>query len=203
MCPIPYDYYPYAVTQAGPSTFVDNHYGTGAGSSFAAPFVSGALALVWCKNPGLSASEVMTRVVNSATDIGSRGWDISSGYGLLNLEGALAGQEELYKFEKTFNSPNPFYPEVDGSTNITLVIDSPAEVELSIFDSAGHPVFKRIFGASSLKSNASNPQYKSYFVSWDGKNGEGHSVVTGVYPYWVKVKGVTTHNKIAVIRGRR
>lgn len=193
-CPTPEGYYPH------PSG--DSHYGTGAGTSFAVPYVSAAMALVWGRYPGWTARQVVDRVVSSTRDLGTPGWDRDSGYGLLNLRRALTGETQVLPFAKTFNSPNPFDPSRQGATNITLVLDAPARVELEIRDAVGTRVLKRTYEPSELNPATPQPQFKSFYVSWDGRNGEGKPVVSGVYPYTVKANGVTGRNKIVVLRGR-
>jgi subtilisin family serine protease len=56
----------------------------------AAPFVSGAAALVWSKYPQWTAQQVRQRLEQSATDLGDAGFDPKYAHGLVNLEKALA-----------------------------------------------------------------------------------------------------------------
>ncbi|MCB1971305.1 MAG: S8 family serine peptidase [Geminicoccaceae bacterium] len=65
------------------------------GTSLAAPSVSGAAALVWQAAPSLSADEVVSILLNTATDLGQAGVDSTYGHGLLNLKAALAPQGTL------------------------------------------------------------------------------------------------------------
>ena len=59
------------------------------GTSFSAPQVTGAAALVWSIAPKLSNKEVREILINSAEDLGQSGKDLEYGYGLLNIEKAL------------------------------------------------------------------------------------------------------------------
>ncbi|MCU7726705.1 S8 family serine peptidase [Actinoplanes sp. KI2] len=59
------------------------------GTSFAAPIVSGAAALVRAKFPNLSGPEVIHRLEATADDIGPPGRDDQCGYGELNIVKAL------------------------------------------------------------------------------------------------------------------
>jgi len=63
-------------------------YGVASGTSFAAPQVSGAAALVWAADPSLSASEVATILEETAS--GNGAWDSELGYGVLNVAAAVA-----------------------------------------------------------------------------------------------------------------
>jgi len=60
------------------------------GTSFAAAYVTAAAANILAKNPDLSPKEVREILCQSATDIGDEGFDTDSGWGILNLEAALA-----------------------------------------------------------------------------------------------------------------
>lgn len=62
------------------------------GTSLAAPFVSGAAAVVRDAAPFLSAAEVVQLLLSTATDLGAAGTDTIYGRGLLNLDAAMAPQ---------------------------------------------------------------------------------------------------------------
>ncbi len=78
----------------------DNHiggdgYATSNGTSMAAPHVSGAVAVLRSKWPSKSASEVVTILYDTATDLGDAGIDVVYGRGLLNLDNAIYAQGAL------------------------------------------------------------------------------------------------------------
>lgn len=60
------------------------------GTSFSAPMVAAVAARVMAARPDLSPSQVSRLLSVSAADIGRPGWDIATGYGLVNLAAALA-----------------------------------------------------------------------------------------------------------------
>lgn len=62
------------------------------GTSFATPFVSGAVALLEQKWPTLTASQIVSILFNTATDLGAPGVDPVYGHGLLNLQAAIQPQ---------------------------------------------------------------------------------------------------------------
>jgi serine protease len=187
----------------GPVTNTDTFlYGSADGTSFATPMVAGAAALLLALNPSMTNSQVMNQLINTADSLnGNQGWDPHTGYGRLNVFRALQNQVDITPYVNTFNSPNPFSLESDGSTNITLAINSPMAVELTIYDTAGETVFQKNYTPSELNNNPSNPQFKSYYVSWDGHNGKGNLVVPGVYFYTVNAGGMIGRNKIVVVKG--
>jgi subtilisin family serine protease len=59
-----------------------------AGTSFAAPLVSSAAALVWTANPGLSAQQVVGLLQETASGLGRR--DDGLGYGVIDVAAAVA-----------------------------------------------------------------------------------------------------------------
>ena len=62
-------------------------YGYGSGTSFAAPQVAGAAALVWAANPQLRAAQVASILEQSASGRGS--WNPELGYGVLDVAAAV------------------------------------------------------------------------------------------------------------------
>ena len=72
---------------AGGTRAISWNYGT----SFAAPLVSGAAALVWQKYPYFSNDLVRQTLLGTATDLGAPGVDATFGYGLLNVGKAVNG----------------------------------------------------------------------------------------------------------------
>ncbi|MHA2203378.1 MAG: S8 family peptidase [Candidatus Hodarchaeales archaeon] len=62
---------------------------TGSGTSFAAPLVSGAIALILSLNKTLSTETIRSILHETSTDLGIEGKDPIFGYGLLNVSAAL------------------------------------------------------------------------------------------------------------------
>lgn len=65
--------------------------GGGQGTSFATPIVAGVAALVWQAFPWMSASNVQTTLLTTATDLGDPGVDAVYGWGLVNAAKAIKG----------------------------------------------------------------------------------------------------------------
>ncbi|KPQ31811.1 MAG: subtilase family serine protease [Phormidium sp. OSCR] len=63
--------------------------GTMAGSSVATAKVTGAVSQVWAANPELSYRQVVEIIRDTATDLGSTGWNTETGTGLLNMTAAV------------------------------------------------------------------------------------------------------------------
>ncbi len=62
------------------------------GTSFAAPMVAAAAAWVRAAKPGYRADQVANVLRASARDLDRKGWDPSTGYGMLNLLAALSSR---------------------------------------------------------------------------------------------------------------
>jgi serine protease len=67
-------------------------YGFASGTSFAAPQVAGAAALVWAANPSLSAVAVATILKRTASGHGA--WNAGTGFGVLDVAAAVAAARQ-------------------------------------------------------------------------------------------------------------
>lgn len=63
-------------------------YGIGSGTSYAAPQVAGAAALVWAANPSLTAAQVAQVLKDTASNDGV--WNEETGWGVLDVAAAVA-----------------------------------------------------------------------------------------------------------------
>ena len=68
-------------------------YGYANGTSFAAPQVSGAAALVWAANPALRADQVASILEQTASGRGN--WNRELGYGILDVAAAVARAQAI------------------------------------------------------------------------------------------------------------
>ena len=75
---------------------VTSGYGCLSGSSMAAAFVSGSAALLFGAHPGVTAAQVRTILLTTATDIGALGRDTTFGVGLVNLPAAFAALAAMF-----------------------------------------------------------------------------------------------------------
>ncbi len=88
----------YCLVAPGTSVFIGEdstannlEYYYGSGTSYAAPLVSGAAALVWQAFPYFDNNLVRQTLLGTATDLGAPGVDEVFGYGLLNVGKAVKG----------------------------------------------------------------------------------------------------------------
>ena len=72
-----------------PTIFNPTGYASEDGTSFSSPLVAGAAAAVWTLRPTLSNTQLFEVMRRSARDLGKRGWDVNTGYGILNVPAAL------------------------------------------------------------------------------------------------------------------
>jgi hypothetical protein len=72
-------------------TFYDaSGYASFDGTSFSAPLVAGAAAWVWTVRPQLDPTQLEDVLRNSSRDLGPKGWDADTGFGILTIPAALA-----------------------------------------------------------------------------------------------------------------
>jgi hypothetical protein len=97
--------------------------------------------------------------------------------------------------EDLSNYPNPFAAGLE-STRIPLLLKSKARVHAALYDSAGSPV-ARLLEGSDLPPGLRE-------LSWDGRNGRGEIVRSGVYLLKVRLEDASGSRealrRIAVVR---
>ncbi|MBI4836607.1 MAG: S8 family serine peptidase [Candidatus Abawacabacteria bacterium] len=67
-----------------------NNYIISSGTSFSSPMVAAAVALLIEQNPALTPAQIRARLEQTARDLGTTGKDSNFGYGLLDVQNALA-----------------------------------------------------------------------------------------------------------------
>ena len=75
---------------AVPTFYDPSGYATFDGTSFSAPLVAGAAAWVWTVRSQLDPTQLEDVMRNSARDVGRKGWDADTGFGILSIPAALA-----------------------------------------------------------------------------------------------------------------
>ena len=91
------------------------------------------------------------------------------------------------------NFPNPFNPKVEPTIVRIKGLDMGQSVELSIYDNYGNLVWKTTTSAAGGS--------KAVDILWDGNNGKGDAVASGIYVAVVDVGGEVFKRKIAVWKG--
>ena len=115
-------------------------------------------------------------------------WDI---YGLrVNADGSavIAGTDTpAVPIELRQNYPNPFNP----ATTVTYSIQKKCDVTLKIYDVSGKCI-ARLVDARQEKG--------SYAVHWNGKDGKGNPVGSGIYFYRLAAGSGTISRKMVLVR---
>ena len=75
---------------AVPQMWNANLYAQLDGTSFSAPLVSGAAAAVWTVRPTLTNTQLFEVMRRSAHQVSGRGWNRNTGYGILDVNAAMA-----------------------------------------------------------------------------------------------------------------
>lgn len=88
------------------------------GTSMAAPHVSGVAALLLAREPDLSASQLRSRLLDYAADMGPTGRDDAYGYGLLNARNSLTASHAPER---------DLYARLYDASNGTILTSIPAE----------------------------------------------------------------------------
>lgn len=172
------------------------------GTSFAAPLIGGAAALLLEANPTWGALTVRSSLIDTARDLGIAGPDSLYGYGLADVF-AASGLEEPEPPVSAFRVYDP-YPQpvtIDAFSNrVYFPMDVPEEglmLTMRIFNFAGELVYKGdapVVGSGELRNPGDAP-------SWDGTNFTGEDVAPGVYIYTLRLYGYKTYTgKIMVAR---
>jgi subtilisin family serine protease len=81
-----------AMPVAVPTFFDSSGYTSFDGTSFAAPLVAGAAAWIWTARPQLDPTQLQDALRKSARDVGKKGWDADTGFGVLSIPAALSAK---------------------------------------------------------------------------------------------------------------
>ena len=136
---------------------------------------------------GLESKTIETWIASARlADDGS----IAFRQGIANLQNLLASLIIPQETALLANYPNPFNPE----TWIPYQLAVPAEVTLTIYDMNGGAVRNLEMGLQA----AGTYQNRSRAVYWDGRNGRGESVASGLYFYTLSAGEFTATRKMLI-----
>ena len=110
--------------------------------------------------------------------------------GIANLQNLLASLIIPQETALLANYPNPFNPE----TWIPYQLAAPAEVTLTIYDMNGAAVRRLAIGHQA----AGMYQSRNRAAFWDGRNGRGESVASGLYFYTLRAGEFTATRKMLI-----
>jgi subtilisin family serine protease len=145
------------------SPFWTGGYGSGSGTSFAAPIVAGIAALVMSANPSLTPSQVQEVIKQSADDLGAPGSDSSYGAGRVNAERAVtlalttSGGTTADTSPPTLSITSP----ADGAT-----VSGAVTVQASAADNVAVASVSFSVDGTSLGTDSNAP----YAATWDTRS---------------------------------
>lgn len=139
------------------TTTVGGGYGSGTGTSFAAPLVAGVAALMLSANPDLSGPQVLELLKQTTDDLGTPGWDTTYGAGRVNALKAVqaavnASPADVTPPQAQIVSPAPGNT-VAGTVNVGVEATDDSQVARVDLDLNG----------STVASSASSPAV----FAWD------------------------------------
>ncbi|MBI2070862.1 MAG: S8 family peptidase [Elusimicrobia bacterium] len=159
------------------------------GTSFSAPIVAGAAALIFSVLPAATTTQVFNILTGGADDLGSAGRDDQFGHGRLNLLKSmrLARYGTLSGFDATTQAialPNPFKAGDNRRATFSVPDDVVGpNIKVQVYDVSGSLI-------RELES-----------ASWDGKNENGFLVASGVYIFEVKTDKGSARGRVIVDAG--
>ncbi len=155
-------------------------FGTSQGTSFAAPAVAGACALMLQKEPGLTPMDVYDRLRETASLANDP--DSLRGYGTVNLAEAM-DLDEIVGTESVVAAPNPFFDAVRFTLPQQTI---GASVVMRVFDVSADEVYYR--------------KTSGQVIDWEGVNSDGKKLAGGVYVCLFEVDGAYYQTKVALLR---
>ena len=151
--------------------------------------------LVALAAPGLLAKTTDTLYVDSRFDPDAdcyykvSTWDVHENESQPSLLGpdGITGLDRSYENALFQNAPNPF----TGSTRIAFTLKEEGHVRLRVFDAKGRLV-------RTLVDGIRRPD--RYVEVWNGRNGEGRRMSSGMYFYELEASGYDAVRKMMLIR---
>jgi hypothetical protein len=146
---------------------------------------------VWVQEGGLTIGNVVVDMIDGRpadgyVAIGTHG---NGTYSARFEEGVLSlDKPDLpTSFELAQNYPNPFNP----STQIPFTLNKGGIVTLKVFDIAGREVATLFHGEKSAGA---------HHVTWNGKDGFGNQMPTGMYIYRIESNGLVQSKKMQLLK---
>ena len=161
-------------------------YYTPDGTSFAAPLVAGAAAVLLSAHPNWTSLMVRQALMKTASQSNSE--NNVYGYGIIDVWAAINyNASSLFTPELNQNFPNPF----NRNTTIKYELRQSSIVKLIIFDILGREMTTLVnrFEPSGMKS-----------VTWNGTDNYGNRVSTGIYFYSLIVGDNSFTKKMLLIK---
>jgi len=162
-----------------PNAFIcpDNKHALSHGTSFAAPHVTGAIALLLELDGNKTAQQIRQAIISSARSDNFTLDQNKCGYGKVDALGAFLNvsvpdhllERQLVQSANLYqNYPNPF----NSQTTISFCLKEKQFAHLCIFNPLGQKI------RTLIKAHQASGDFR---IVWDGKNDQGESVPSGIY----------------------
>ncbi len=186
------------------------------GTSCAAPYVAGVVALVRSTKSGLTPAQVREALVVGARDVTSvesaAGWDRFAGYGLVNAVGAILGEAPVVPGDDPDDDPadDPGAPDQQPEAAPVVVPAAVASLEQNQ-PNPFNPVTRIAFAlpeAGPARLAVYNIRGERVALLADGDQSAGSHVVTwdatghpsGLYVYRLQARGVDLSRKMTLVK---
>lgn len=170
-----------------PSSAYPTGYGGGSGTSYSAPLVAGACALLLQAHPNWRYGELYQALTRTASQAGSP--DNLYGYGIVRAYQAFNyGSESDTAVTRVIAAPNPFTTFVD----FLFSLSAEGDVTYRVYTVAGEKVAEK----TKRYSAPGDGDTLTYRITWEGANLDGKQVAPGVYVVYFKGPGIETVFKI-------
>ncbi len=107
----------------------------------------------------------------------------------VDVESDEADIPEVYQLDA--NYPNPFVPAAGPPTRIRFGLPEPTQLHLGVYNMLGQEVATLV--------QAQQPA-GWFIVTWDGRDGQGSPVASGLYLYQLRSEAFTATRKLMLIR---
>ncbi len=135
-------------------------YGSWNGTSFSSPVTAGVVALMMSANPALSSAQVQTLLFNTATDLGTAGFDKEYGWGRVDANAAV---QAALASVSTVDTQAPSV--AIGNPLASSTVSGLVAVDVSAVDNVGVVRVDLFANGSRVASDSSAP----FAFSWDSK----------------------------------
>ncbi|MDG6025389.1 MAG: peptidase S8 [Candidatus Brocadia sp.] len=140
------------------TTIKGGGYGSGNETSFASPIAAGLAALILSVNPALTNADVVAIMTGNADDLGSPGFDISYGYGRINVYKSVVAAKNTLPQPDTSSPTVSISSPLDGAT-----VSNTTVVNVSATDNAGVSGVELFIDGTLYAADATEP----FSFSWD------------------------------------
>jgi subtilisin family serine protease len=172
-------------------------YGYSSGTSFSAPEVTGAAALVWAANPLLTAADVAAVLKQTAGGNGS--WNPDTGYGVLDVAAAVARAQAI-----AVTPPTVTLTGTRAGTHVRLSWSAPGSVSYRLSVTRDGGAAQALLGATTDTSTSVDlAAGHSYSFSVAATTVYGSTFTSAPYVVRLPFSAVKLRIRSALVGGRK